>query len=108
MLLEIIADHNQKMNTLVGDDYAEGTLKRYEVLYRHTQTFLKERLDKDDHDIRKIDFSFVSDYEFFLRSVRKMNNNSAVKHMKMLRKILSICLHRKWIELDPFQILREI
>ena len=77
-------------------------IKRYLVLERHTVAFLRENFGASDFDIRKIDFAFVTDYEFYLRSVRKMGNNAAVKHMKMFRKILNICLNNNWIQTDPF------
>jgi site-specific recombinase XerD len=102
MLLGIIKDHNQRMEALVGTEYAAGTLKRYKVLERHTVAFLKDRFKATDFDIKKIDFAFVTDYEFYLRTVRKMGNNAVVKHMKMFRKILNICLNNSWIQIDPF------
>ena len=51
---------------------------------------------------KKVDFTFVIDSEFYLRSVRKMSNNSVVRHMKMLRKIINICLSNSWIQVDPY------
>lgn len=64
--------------------------------------FLTDRYKALDFDIKKIDFAFVTDYEFYLRIVRKMGNNAVVKHMKMFRKILNICLNNGWIQIDPF------
>jgi site-specific recombinase XerD len=93
MLIGIITDHNERMKTLVGEEYAPGTYKRFKVVHHHTVEFLKAKYMVSDYDIRKIDFAFVTDYEFHLRSVRKMGNNSTVKHMKMFRKIINICLN---------------
>ncbi|WP_316800883.1 phage integrase SAM-like domain-containing protein [Pedobacter frigidisoli] len=44
----------------------------------------------------------MTDYDFFLRSVRKCSNNSAVKYIKNLKKIVKICLADGWIINDPF------
>ncbi|WP_443939321.1 phage integrase SAM-like domain-containing protein [Pedobacter sp. MW01-1-1] len=43
-------------------------------------------------DIRNIDHLFIADYEFFLRTTRKCNNNSAVKYIKNLKKVIKRCL----------------
>jgi len=102
LLLEVIKEHNQRMEALVGTEYAWGTLNRYRVLESHTNAFLKAKFGVSDLDIKKVDFAFVSDYEFYLRSVRKMSNNSVVRHMKMLRKIINICLNNNWIQVDPY------
>jgi site-specific recombinase XerD len=101
MLIGIITDHNERMKTLVGEEYAPGTYKRFKVLHHHTVEFLKAKYMVSDYDIRKIDFAFVTDYEFHLRSVRKMGNNTTVKHMKMFRKIINICLNNGWLTTDP-------
>nr|WP_295924349.1 site-specific integrase [uncultured Dyadobacter sp.] len=102
MLMSIIIEHNRRLHSLIGQEYAIGTFKRYEVLRRHTENFLKANYNVKDFDISRIDFGFVADYEFHLRSVRKMGNNAVVKHMKMFRKIVNICLGNGWINLDPY------
>ncbi len=102
MILGFIKDHNQRMEAPLGTEYAVGTLKRYKVLERHTVAFLTDRYKALDFDIKKIDFAFVTDYEFYLRIVRKMGNNAVIKHMKMFRKLINICLNNSWIQIDPF------
>ena len=42
----------------------------------------------------------MNDFDFFLRTVAKCNNNSTVKHTKNLAKILKICYQNTWIEKD--------
>jgi hypothetical protein len=80
--MAVITEHNRRLHSLVGEEYAVGTFKRYEVLRRHTENFLKANYNVTDFDISHIDFAFIADYEFYLRSVRKMGNNSVVKHMR--------------------------
>lgn len=64
MLLQIFSYHNEQMQTLVGREYAPGTLERYQTAYRHTQSFLKSRYKADDIEITKLDFEFIVEYEF--------------------------------------------
>ena len=54
-----------------------------------------------DIEIKKIDHKFLTDYDFFLRSVRKCSNNFAVKYIKNLKKTIKICLANGWILRDP-------
>jgi site-specific recombinase XerD len=100
-LLEAIKDHNQKMEALVGKEYAGGTLKRFEVLERHVELFLQYKYHIADIDIKKIAHEFISDFEFYLRTEKKCANNTAVKHVKNLGKIVRICISNKWIDRDP-------
>ncbi|MEP6949713.1 MAG: phage integrase SAM-like domain-containing protein [Ginsengibacter sp.] len=55
-----------------------------------------------DIDIKKIDHSFITEYDFYLRSIRKCANNSAVKYIQNFGKIIRICLSSGWIVTDPF------
>jgi len=101
-LLEAIKDHNKKMKALVGKDYAPGTLRRFEVLERHVKTFLIYQYQKNDLNVRLIDKEFIGDFDFYLRDEKKNRNNTAVKHLKNLGKIVRICISNQWINIDPF------
>lgn len=88
-LVEVFSEHNSKVAALVGDGFAPGTLERYATSLRHTQAFIKWRYGAEDMEVRNVDHAFVTDYEFYLRSVRKCSNNTAVKYIKNLGKIIT-------------------
>ena len=100
-LLEAIKDHNQKMKSLVGKDYVQGTLNRYMVLERHISSFTLVKYKLPDIDIRQVDQSFISDFDYYLRAEKSCSNNYVVKNLKNLGKIISICLTNSWIMTDP-------
>jgi site-specific recombinase XerD len=102
MLIEIFKEHNRKMKELMGKEFSKGTMQRYEISLRHTQQFLSYYYKTHDIDIRKIDHQFISEYDFFLRSIRKCENNSTVKYIKNFGKIIRICLANGWLKADPF------
>jgi hypothetical protein len=79
MLVPIFQDHNNKIKELVGIEYAPGTLERYNTSLKHTIEFMQWKYNISDIDITKIDHAFITDYEFWLRSVRKCANNTAIK-----------------------------
>jgi len=102
MIIPIFQDHNDKIKSLVGQEYAPGTLERYETSLKHTKEFLQWKYSVSDFDITEIDHAFITDYEYFLRSVRKCANNTAVKYIKNFKKIIRICIANGWLEKDPF------
>lgn len=101
-LLEAIKDHNRKMKALLGTDYAPGTLRRFEVLERHVKGCLAHQYKKTDINVRLIDKEFIGNFDFYLRNEKQNRNNTAVKHLKNLGKIVRICIGNKWISSDPF------
>lgn len=92
MLVPIFQDHNNKIKELLGKEYAAGTLERYTTSLKHTVEFLQWKYNITDIDITKINHAFITDYEFYLRSVRNCANNTAVKYIKNFSKIIKICL----------------
>ena len=102
MLIPIFQDHNNKIKELVGKEYAPGTLERYKTSLSHTVEFLQWKYKVSDIEINKIDHAFVTDYEFWLRSVRNCANNTAVKYIKNFSKIIKLCLANDWLDKNPF------
>ena len=102
MLVPIFQDHNNKIKELVGKEYAPGTLERYITSLKHTIEFMQLKYNVSDIDITKIDHAFITDYEFWLRSVRNCANNTAVKYLKNFNKIIKLCLANDWLDKNPF------
>ena len=102
MLMEIFKHHNEQMAELVGQEYAPGTLERYNTSYKHTLAFLQWKYKVLDMDINRLDFEFISEYEFWLKSVRKCDHNTTLKYLSNFRKIINRCLRNGWLQRDPF------
>ena len=100
-ILEVFAEHNAKVEALVGREFAAGTFERYKTSLKHTRDFILWKYKVNDLDIRKINHEFISEYEFYLRTVRNCANNSAVKYIKNFGKIVRICLANGWIIVNP-------
>ena len=102
LLVPIFEEHNNKIKELLGIEYAPGTYERYQTSLKHTKDFLNWKYSISDIDITKIDHAFITDYEFYLRSVRKCANNTAVKYIKNFNKIIKLCLANDWLDKNPF------
>jgi len=48
----------------------------------------------------------VINYEFFLRAKLGCSEISAAKYIKHLRKIIKLCIARRWIVDDPFSLYK--
>lgn len=103
MLIPIFQDHNNKFEELVKiGDKAQGTLDRYETSLKHTIDYMQWKYNIKDIGIKKINHEFITEYEFYLRTVRKCNNNTAIKYIKNFKKIINICIANRWITENPF------
>lgn len=101
-LITVFTDHNEKMRVLVGQEFEKSTLQRYETALMHTHDFMDWKYNISDLAVSKINFEFLNEFEYYLRSVRKCANNSAIKYIKNLGKIVRICLGNGWLTVDPY------
>ena len=102
MLMEVFKQHNEQMKALVNSEFSPLTLERYETSFRHTQAYMKWKFKVEDIDIKKLNYEFISDYEFWLKSKRKCDHNTSVKYLSNFKKIVHICIKNGWLERDPF------
>jgi site-specific recombinase XerD len=101
MIIPIYQNHNDKIKELIGNGYAYGTLERFKISLKHLQEFVVWKYNQEDININKIDYAFVTEFEFYLRSIKKCNNNTAVKYVRNFRKIIKICIDNEWLDKDP-------
>lgn len=101
MIIPIYQNHNDKIEELIGNGYAYGTLERFKISLKHLQEFILWKYNLSDISINKIDYPFVTEFEFYLRSVKKCNNNTAVKYVRNFRKIIKICIDNDWLDKNP-------
>lgn len=105
-LLTIYAEQNRKCRELIGRDYAESTVKKFDTAINRLREFITERFHKEDVPLDKVTGEFIRDFDFWLKTERKMQNNSALKHLKELKKVMRIALANGWIKKDPFYGIR--
>ena len=101
-ILEVFEYHNGQMKTLIGKEYASGTHDRYVTALKHTTEFIQYKYNCSDYPIKSVNHEFVSEYEYFLKAVRKCSHNTAIKYLTNFKKIMRICLGNGWIDKDPF------
>lgn len=102
MLLVIFQEHNNKVESLVGKDFAAGTLERYKTAKKHVGDFVRKEYNVRDIPVKDVDHTFISGFEYYLKTTRKCAHNSAIKYITNFKKIICIAHANNWIDKDPF------
>ncbi|MAZ29264.1 MAG: recombinase [Cytophagaceae bacterium] len=102
MLLEIFQEHNDKVDSLIGKDFAAGTAERYRTCKKHVSDFIKKKYKKNDIPVQEVDYKFITGLEYYLKTTRKCAHNSAIKYITNFKKIIRIAHANDWIDKDPF------
>ena len=103
-LLEVIAYHNANMN----NHLTPGTAKNYYTTQKYVAEFLNDKLKIKDLKLSQLNFKFLMDFDMFLRNhvpgenQKPCSNNTVMKHIERLRKIISMAVRFEWLKSDPF------
>ena len=85
-----------------------GTLKNYFTTHKYIEMFLKEKYRISDVYLASLNYKFIADFEHFLRKhqpldhQKPMENNTVMKHIERLRKMIKMAIRYEWLEKDPF------
>jgi site-specific recombinase XerD len=103
-IVPIFQEHNDRIEALVPTgEFAQGTVERYKTTLNHLKSFIENQFKVEDIAINKIDYAFIMDFDFFLRTQRSCKNNTSIKYVKNFRKIFNVCLDNEWVTKDPFK-----
>ncbi|AVR47211.1 recombinase [Christiangramia fulva] len=102
MLLEIFQEHNDQVENLIGKDFAYGTFERYRTAKKHVEEYILKEYRLKDIPVKNVDHSFITGFEYFLKTKRKCSHNTAVKYITNFKKIIRIAIANNWINRDPF------
>lgn len=102
-VLEEFQKHNDEMKALIGNGYTEATLERFNITKNHVTAFIKFKYKADDFEFADLNFEFIKDFEFYLRTVRKCANNTTLKYISNFKKIVIRAIDREIIIKDPFR-----
>jgi integrase/recombinase XerD len=103
-LLWLMTYHNTEIKKLLE----RGTMKNYFSTERYVKEFLLSKKKRNDIYLSQLDYKFVLDFEIYLRQrepdkgQRPCGNNTVMKHIERLRKMINIALKNDWIVKDPF------
>ena len=102
-LLDEFQLHNDEMKALVGTgEYAIGTHTRFVIAKRHVKEFIEFKYHSSDIEFRELKYDFIKDYEFFLKTVKLCNNNTTLKHITYVRKMVTRAVHKDILHKYPF------
>jgi integrase len=106
-VLEEFQAHNDEMKALVEKkEFAKGTHTRYVTARSHVKDFILFKYKKDDLEFRELNYEFVVDYEFYLKTVRDCSNNTSLKYILNFKKIILRAIAKEIITKDPFTLFK--
>ena len=96
--------YNEKMQHKLH----RNTMGQYKTSQRYMMEYILKEYKLTDIPLFNLEYGFIVGFEDFLRSYvpksgqSKIGNNTAMKHIKRLRRMVTLAYRMKWMERDPF------
>ncbi len=96
----LIDYHNDKMVHKLHKD----TMRHYKTSQKYILLLIKKHYRNSDLYLKDIGYDFIIEFENMLRSYNQgsIANNTVMKHIQRLRKMITMAHHMEWIDRDPF------
>ena len=86
----------------------KNTRGQYKTSQQYMLSYISDEYKITDVPLSDLDYGFIIGFENFLRSYTpkigqpRIGNNTAMKHIKRLRRMVTLAYRMEWIDRDPF------
>ena len=101
-LVAFFNEHNEQCRKLIGIDYVDITIRRYECCSRYLQELIREKYGEDDLLLREVNGEFVRSFEFYMKTEKKCQQNTVIRYMKCFKKVINLAIANEYITRNPF------
>lgn len=101
---DLVDYHNEKMQHKLH----KNTMGQYKTSQRYMLSYILKEYRKPDILLVELDYSFIIGFENYLRCLipkpgqLKIGHNTAMKHIKRLRRMVTLAYRIEWMVRDPF------
>ena len=110
-LMELLHEHNEEKQKLVGLSVAPATYFCFEHTERLLRDYLKQDYHREDIYLHELNIKFIQGFHTYLLTQTKMKQNTTTKHLKFLKKIVNDAVANGYIpynKLAPYKVVREM
>lgn len=105
-LYGVFKEHNENCRKLIDIDYADITVRRYDNCLKYLMEVIKEAYNENDILLRDVNGELIRKFEMHLKVEKKCAQNTVIRYMKCLKKVMNLALANDWISKSPFVGIR--
>lgn len=106
LLIDYLRTRNKELSQRAGVDITRTTYEKYERSLRFMIDFLEKEFKVKNYLLAKIDGKFLERYFQYLRTVRKIGNNTSVKYISFLKTVLMPAIQDGILRYNPFKQIK--
>ena len=101
-LYNVFKEHNDNCRKLIGKDYVEITIRRYDNCLKYLMELVKRSYNQDDILLREVNGELVRNFEMYLKTEKRCAQNTVIRYMKCFKKVINLAIANEWIIKNPF------
>lgn len=106
MFFQVFQKHNDKCRELIGKDYAKVTISRFDTCLKYFREMSQNQYLRKDIPLKEVTNGMIHDYIHFLKAEKGLQENTVIRYMKVVKKVLNIAVNYDWIQKNPFGNIR--
>jgi site-specific recombinase XerD len=106
MFFQVFQEHNDKCRELIGKDYAKVTVSRFDTCLKYFREMSIAQYQRKDIPLKEVTNGMIHDYIHFLKAEKGLQENTVIRYMKTVKKVLNIAVNYDWIQKNPFGNIR--
>lgn len=101
-LLKELEEATTEIEKSIGINHSVATYKSYVNAYMNLSRFIREKYGKEDIPFNQLEYSFIEDYDLYLKTEQRMTTGSVLQHIIFLRKMVKRAMNKGTIAKNPF------
>lgn len=101
-LYNVFKEHNDDCRKLIGTDYVEITIRRYDNCLKYLMELIKREYRVDDILLREVNGELVRKFDLYLKTEKGCAQNTVIRYMKCFKKVINLAIANEWITKNPF------
>ena len=101
-LYNVFKEHNDNCRKLIGTDYADITVRRYDNCLKYLMELVKRDYKIDDILLREVNGELVRKFDLYLKTEKHCAQNTVIRYMKCFKKVINLAIANEWLTKNPF------
>lgn len=102
-IYEVAQIYNSHSSKLIGIDLTKHTWERYKAYAQKLTEFIRHKFNGDDLYIHQLKYNFILEYDFYLKTEVQLHQNTIVKYIQYLNRVMDFAVNHEWADKNIFQ-----
>lgn len=102
-IVEFYSSYLERLKKMIGKDFKQSTWEKFNEILPAIKDYIFFKYQKKDISLNKLDYIFIEDFDYFLRTEKNNSQVTINKKIQRLKKVIKVARKQKLLEFNPFE-----